>query len=1271
MASGRIEENKIIVTGFTTNTATTLNKEELYSVVVSGASTAELSPGAILRSNKAFIRREKHAYIKPGDIESTEGLCSSITISTKNIKKDSLYIVGVPGFISSYEFKKLDDEQYVLELCSYPNYDEPVNDTIVIGGYDIYGNIILSDEIDLTWEGGLTYGSVILFYESDGEESSEKSVTATETSLEISYVKTDNVIPDTLDILVKSDDLNVVSFQKADNFGKISVSFPSNGSKILEKEYTIQIFGLNEYGDRVISNVFKIVQGKRDESSRFYVDGVDIEHNATEAVFNVHYPANITNIGVYYWSNTIISEPSYAGGSKVRATVNVNNGPQQKALSITMSGKTENGKIVYADGTIFQKPGAYLLIDENGGVQSATTTIKHYTQAFSFKYKSLNITNITVSGNADLLNNGGLVSLNKSRRTVNVSFRKNEGNTDKEYSVTIKGKTPTGAEVSAVYFITHGSSTGSEFTLLYNGAASHTFPYHLDDNKFVLDVNFPSDYDRIGVYQITSTSSQYKIYNYQFSTDRKRLECYVHDNIGVSESLYTVTVSGITPDNKVVYTNEFRATHNPKDENSWLKLNETAATVSSETERFEISFSYSNMAYIYVDSCIASDGSRVDVSNLSYSGGAGSFVLNFTKYYAGGGGDKIIPESKTGGLTGNTVNMPLGNTSYNYFPALQSIEHDVHEYNYATGDTGWIGLEKIPTPTPDNRIITVKIKGTDNKGRMVPADPNDGNCIFTLTQTGEFFGIRVVPDVISVGNNVLTVTGFNVIRNGVEPLAAIYNDTIFSGVTDTGATLLSANMQIDEVVNKITYRGRASDGIIVSADLTVKQKGAPANPSIVISSTPSLYDSENDVYLVGVKAGSYALKILNIDIVGSSLSGFTDNQEHATANTITKKVSLAKVEEGGGSGRTSVTGNVVSDTAINAAIGNNSTKYTPKLVRITKDVYEYWVKLDDYSGDEVSVDTRIWVKGIGYDGNMYQSNTITFRQTGKVNPDGGDTPTPTPSSGISYIDKDWDPNQQNPNKIPSNGYTGVTATFMYRNIDESSFTFEHDSYISDIEIIELGVPFTDLTDGGRKYQAKIRFNVGENPKMAGEGYNYIKISGVSTLDGSIKQYDMFVNQDYYSYVWINKDDYDFYPDINNGLLVIRLDVSNIDPNYFEYGYYTDDSSKTNEIEIPATAVLETVRFEDGSTARNEMTYSEAIPIELKHDSNGYYIKVRNQVWIKYDSRNPYGFYPIKLYFKDLRGNTLISGFTLERISGNCGHQVCDIFLKSSQWWWGY
>lgn len=82
-----------------------------------------------------------------------------------------------------------------------------------------------------------------------------------------------------------------------------------------------------------------------------------------------------------------------------------------------------------------------------------------------------------------------------------------------------------------------------------------------------------------------------------------------------------------------------------------------------------------------------------------------------------GGETPEKPEHKTGGLTGTTVEIPLGNDSDNYLPKLQPITHDTHEYNYAQGDSGWLGLEKIPEPEPET-CFTIKFRGIYINGKI-------------------------------------------------------------------------------------------------------------------------------------------------------------------------------------------------------------------------------------------------------------------------------------------------------------------------------------------------------------------------------------------------------------------------------------------------------------------------------------------------------------------------------------------------------------------------
>lgn len=1240
-ARGRIsdDKSKIIVTGFSQSAT-----EETYRAKVTGISNAEKNNGQLVESNTAVIKREASAKIEVGGSgASCSGYSYSIAIRTTNIKPGSLTVSSYPDFISSF---KVTDTQFCYNL--YPNYggvDSP--GCVVIAGTDIYGNSILSncftiqpggnvpkDEIKLTCPEG--YDRMVIEYKI--------------TDFLLNYTLVGNIVSSTLAIYDTEGNIIETSVDKTSPNGNVHVKIPMNGSRNMSQTYKICISGLNDYGVTIISNWVTVEQTAMEGNSQFYLTGENIPYDATTATFIIH-QSGITDIGLV-WHSDNITNPAVSIADVVVET-EVNNSSKQKVLEVRVSGKTSDGKTVFADGALYQEPGVFLRVatgdTDNVGVSSYTNpnSIEYYAQSHTFRYIAVGVTGITASGNTDFNQAGGRISINPTTKIVTLSFSKNNAGSPRKFVITLTGN---GGSLSAEYKVDQRKYGDGEFNLTakdgFETSSITGGTINSGTTVFTLNINYPEDggYGYFGVSRNDSTSNKYKIVNPEISDDHKTLTCHTDVNTGSTSIFYTIQVSAVTADNKVKYTNTFTIEHNTNEVSSLLKFDPVREKFVEETETgvTKIKFTYSGISYAYVEYCSATTGSDARVTRFDFDGK--ELDVSFSSYPP----QKRTIEIRLGGID-SKGNPYTGNTS-------------LRTYTITQRSNGAPSIEITPANTyrlPDNEA-----------GHSFSYQVKYKNCV---------------------------------------PMTPIYNSAVFSGPSTSTAqttTVLIENVSNDDVVYTIKYRGRSNiNGETVYAALTVTQPKKAIDSSIFISSNSS-YLNEDKQYVINVSGGTYQLKIETVNIDLDSLVAIIDPTGNATAYTESQMITFGPASGEGGTTPTpkvplvgGLTGNTLSIPA-----GNLATYYFPKLLQITKEdathleggKYVYNIELDPDTGSSFSDITYVSVSGVAYDGREVMSKSridpekeyIVFVQSGTTEPESGSTgSTPstgdtggTPSGGDDeyYIGRDW---SIGPEEVPWSG--GVTyLTFLYRGVVDGTLGYVPlSSEIENIEVEYLGRPYN------RGYQGRIKITLGETSKSVADGYyasenRWVKVTGTSENDMSELSYVGIVTQEPYVYLnfpynTANVDTEMFQRNVSGGLLTIPLEANHIDATQFSYKYCTDSSTVKNPTYINGSEIVETVLQprDVGNASYSDKTYSEAIPIELK--TNGvtidgtfyqYYLEVGMQRYKRYDSRNSYGHFPVMLTFKGFAGGSWNVMMNLEQSQEELADVTKISFDTSHSWW---
>ena len=639
MARGQINGKKILVTGFRKNND---SSEEIYKVTAFGTSTAEASAGSNVDSNTAIIFHEKHAWIAFSGNCNGSTLCNGLSsgcllYNTKNIKPGTLTVSQYPSFIESYRIEEVEEGLYRLEFCRYPSYGGGSSETFIVAGEDIYGNIIFSDGETVAPQDA-TQGTIDLFYDSPGN--ARAVLPSNSTEVRLNYEASAEIKTATITIGDTSGNVTGVNIQNEGYIGFVTVRFPANNSQSFESEYTVTIRGKDIYGDIIYSNEVTIVQNKKEDSSRFYILGNDIEYNETTGEFVVYHPTSIDadTIQVSERSSTITGVQKEIEGSIVKflVTTDENVEPTQKELSIIVTGRTTtDGTIMTISGTIYQKTGSYLLISGRTDYPSlpdgdTPVDVEYFNQTHSFKYTAFGLSDVSASGDTTFRSAGGSVSVNKSTKTVSLTFPKNESGSDRVYKITVYGNDSSGRTLKATYTFTHiGSLTGA-ITLLSGTSENGEIEYN--QHSFDLSVNIPEDIvlSTVGVGEITSDHTQFKIYLATLSADKRTLTCMVYENTLARSCKYTIDVSGKTADNRTRYSNKFTVRHKGSVSESWIEFSPTSKEVRFNDTTVTANFNYNDLDNITVEFCTSSDGSSVSTSGLSYSNGSGSVVITFT-----------------------------------------------------------------------------------------------------------------------------------------------------------------------------------------------------------------------------------------------------------------------------------------------------------------------------------------------------------------------------------------------------------------------------------------------------------------------------------------------------------------------------------------------------------------------------------------------------------------------------------------------------------------
>ncbi len=622
MAKGRIEGDKIKVTGFTQST----ENEQVYRVTTSGVSTADGTSGARIYSNEAIIRHEKHAYIRL----TSEG-DGRIRITAVNIRPGSMYVIQYPGFASSYY---ITGDTFVI-YTTYPGYTGAQDGDFVVAGTDIYGNTIISNEIHVT-DPGATKGEISLFM--GGESKTSVKVDANDTRVALNYVFNPRLgVIDWETISVSSTGSGCVAVitDSGRTGGAVLVNFRPSSDRNREIIYTVRVKALNIYGDEIISNVFTITQGKAKGPSRFFILGDDVSWDAAEAVFSVTYPEGMVegSAEIIEWSDWLGGKPTLEGNT-ITAALTPNDTGMEREVWVAMSAMTSDGP-VFAEGVLFQGVQDYLLIH---GVTAYTeaTGVKGFVQSLYFPYTSRGVSKISASGDPLFSIAGGKVVVNQSQKTVRLSFTRNNGEDERRFTISLSGKDTSGGEKTATYTFTQ-LPTGKEDFILYSGDTSvHSGNIGKSATNFSLGIVPPAGIkpETLGVAENTSSdiAGQYRVYSARI--EGENLLCNIYPNEGISAWVYTLRLSGITEDGVTRYSNEFTVNHGGPSGDGWLKFNPTGATVQEAATGYApVKFTYAGVieSSIYAR-CHADDDSYVAYNNLTHNNGSGSLSLVFTDY---------------------------------------------------------------------------------------------------------------------------------------------------------------------------------------------------------------------------------------------------------------------------------------------------------------------------------------------------------------------------------------------------------------------------------------------------------------------------------------------------------------------------------------------------------------------------------------------------------------------------------------------------------------
>ena len=212
---------------------------------------------------------------------------------------------------------------------------------------------------------------------------------------------------------------------------------------------------------------------------------------------------------------------------------------------------------------------------------------------------------------------------------------------------------------------------------------------------------------------------------------------------------------------------------------------------------------------------------------------------------------------------------------------------NVTDFNY-TGKTLTVEFASYPA---SQKTITLVLGGMSNTGSACESGA------FVITQGSSGSGsITISPQSIEV-NSQPTAFTYQVTYSGVQELEPIYNASVFTNVSNSGARILTTNTTLTDDVYQITFRGRRlSDSVIVSATLTVTQRQRTPEPTITVKSSSSNYNADIHAYVIYKDESSYPLSITTNDVQFESLRAFVSGDNpHVTANTISGRIYFGEV----------------------------------------------------------------------------------------------------------------------------------------------------------------------------------------------------------------------------------------------------------------------------------------------------------------------------------------------------------------------------------------
>ena len=923
MATGTVNGNKIHVTGFQQSST----EEQIYKVVASGVSTAELSQGATIESNLAKIKHEKHAEItlSPGG-ESCSGYTYSLKVSTVNIQLDTLVVSSYPSFVSEFVL-------YPDHLCYnlYPNIDNGFtdNEKFVVAGYDIYGNLITSEAEIAPGENYDTNNEKIRLHSKDYEDVTEMTISALDTFFQLRYdINPSYIVSTSIEINTITGDFISYSLEQEDSFGTVTVNISQNKGRNEPKVYTVTVKGLNMSGDVIVSNMVSVTQRNSEKDIPFYLTGENIEYSDTSANFTINYTQGMIVDSTISATTCFVdtcgdvkNAPNTRLGRRVVVVVEENTTSCEREIYLTVTGSTTDGRTVVANGMVTQSPGVELKVydDTNTPVESAISSVKskYYEQTRVIKYTSKNVSNIIGSFESG----SGRITINASQKTATVTFSQNTDDAEKTFKIKLSGKTQTGADISADYTFKQEKFGGNEFKLTSGSTATSGIVMH-NATSFQLTVTFPDGYTDFAVSLNESDSVQYKVYETRFSTNHKKLTCSVYENNTQRNFNYRLKVSAKNQEGNTVETNVFTATHQCEQGSGRIEFNAPAtATVPADATAYtQVSYSTTGIYYTYVDFVEASDGARVTASDPL----DGRVSLTFPAY-------------------------PFGNRIIKLRLAGTDIQGNAHK----TSNPEFFILTQSAT---DRASITIKPNGASSYTN--PA---------LMRITGRNFSF----DVKYVG-----------IKE--EGRTIIYDSDVFNSVSTTNGTFKNENDRLEDITYTIIFRGRAlSDNSVVDGVLNVTQSAASCGQwKLKIESNKAIYHEDTDCYMLDEHATSAPIYIIEDDFIDYDTLNIEINGEIDYSHDY----SAFYLEEAEGGEHEVLQGSVNGNT-VEIPAGNYANLYNPKLLTIEKDdedylvgdTYVYEVEIPVYVIEKLN---EVRLVGKTYCGDEAYSNVLRFMQKG-------------------------------------------------------------------------------------------------------------------------------------------------------------------------------------------------------------------------------------------------------------------------------------------------